>query len=613
MSEPESPDFATLLRRSRTEAALTQEELAERARVSVRAVSDLERGVITRPRPFTVRQLAEALDLSTEEQARFTAAAISKVQSEDAEAGLPRGNFLGARPVGPLIARDKEMDRLRAALTAATEGAGCFVLLEGERGVGITRLLQEVMVEALHRRCLVLVGQCYEVEQGTPYFPLMTAFGGLGRQLSANRRAEAQRLWRRIQQAPIRTERGDAARRLAPTEVALSDGLVEMAAFAGQVAPLVLLLDGLHWCDRDSLNVLHDIARQATTRRVLMVGGFCDVDLMSKHPAFAATLMTLNRQRLVERITLRRLSLDETAEVVGDMMEQGGVSEEFAAFVYRRTKGNPLLIDELVRSLGGRLQLQAEIGAGSSGRVFRALDHETDSVVAAKLVLARSGIDLDALLHFQREASVLASLSHPNIVRIHDTFVEEHAACIIMEMLEGRSLGRVLEDGPMPLSMAKKTALQTIQAIAYAHSHSIVHRDIKPDNIMILETGDVKVTDFGIARILHPDTSIGTIATTGMRVGTPLYMAPEQIEGSKVDGRTDIYAVGALMYHMVTGKPPFEGSDALTIAVKHLKEEPIQPSAVNRDGAGRLGRSDLERQWRRTQRSDSNRQTTWTR
>jgi transcriptional regulator with XRE-family HTH domain len=314
MSEPGSPDFASLLRRFRTEAALTQEELAERARVSVRAVSDLERGVITRPRPFTVRQLAEALELSQADQARFTVAAIPTIQGEDAEAVMPSGNFLGAQPVGPLIARDKDMDRVRAGLTAAAEGAGCFVLLEGERGVGITRLLQEVMLEALRRNCLVLSGQCYEIEQETPCFPLMTAFGGLGRQLPADRRGEAQRLWRRIQQrASARTERVEAGRRLAPPEVALNDGFSEMVAFAGEVAPLVLLLDGLHWCDRDSLNVLHHIARLATHSRVLIVGGFCDVDLMSKHPEFATTLLTLNRQRLVERITVRRLSLDESA------------------------------------------------------------------------------------------------------------------------------------------------------------------------------------------------------------------------------------------------------------------------------------------------------------
>jgi len=175
----------------------------------------------------------------------------------------------------------------------------------------------------------------------------------------------------------------------------------------------------------------------------------------------------------------------------------------------------------------------------------------------------------------------LAALNHPNIVRIYDTFVEEHATCIIMELLDGRSLGKVLQGGPLALPRAKHIGLQTADALAYAHSQSIVHRDVKPDNVMVLPDDVVKVTDFGIARIIQPDTSLGTIATTGMRMGTPLYMAPEQIEGQKIDGRTDVYALAALLYHMVAGRPPFEGSDTLTVAVKHLKETPHPPSRTN--------------------------------
>jgi basic membrane protein A len=115
----------------------------------------------------------------------------------------------------------------------------------------------------------------------------------------------------------------------------------------------------------------------------------------------------------------------------------------------------------------------------------------------------------------------------------------------------------------------------------YAHAQSIAHRDIKPDNVMVLEGDRVKVTDFGIARILQRDTSLQTFATTGMRMGTPLYMAPEQVEGKKIDGRTDIYALGAVMYHMVTGRPPFEGDDPLAVALKHVQEEPASPSSID--------------------------------
>jgi CubicO group peptidase (beta-lactamase class C family) len=166
-------------------------------------------------------------------------------------------------------------------------------------------------------------------------------------------------------------------------------------------------------------------------------------------------------------------------------------------------------------------------------------------------------------------------------VRVYETFVEEHASCIIMELLEGKSLGQLLQDGPLPLPRARELALQVAEALGYAHSQEIVHRDIKPDNVMVLPGDQVKVTDFGIARILQPDTSLQTIATTGMRMGTPSYMAPEQIEGKQIDARTDVYALGAMLYHMVTGRPPFEGSDALAVAVKHLQEEPVPPSQID--------------------------------
>src|SRR5207245_5739236 len=127
-----------------------------------------------------------------------------------------------------------------------------------------------------------------------------------------------------------------------------------------------------------------------------------------------------------------------------------------------------------------------EIGAGAMGRVFRAYDRERTEEVAAKLVLARSEIDLDTLLRFQQEGAVLSKLNHPHIVRIYDTFAEEHASCIIMELLEGQSLGQILVDGPLSLPRARSMALQVADALAYAHSQQLVHRDIKPDNVMVL-------------------------------------------------------------------------------------------------------------------------------
>jgi tRNA A-37 threonylcarbamoyl transferase component Bud32 len=287
----------------------------------------------------------------------------------------------------------------------------------------------------------------------------------------------------------------------------------------------------------------------------------------------------MSHDRLLDLVTVRRLSYEETAAFIGATVG-GAVSNEFTDFAYRRAKGSPRLLEALVRSLGGRLELQEEIGAGAMGRVFRAYDSVTKKKVAAKLMLARAGIDLDALLRFQQEGAVLRTMNHPNIVRIYDSFVDEHVSCIVMELLEGESLARTVAERPLDLDRAKTIALQVSDALAYAHSQSIVHRDVKPDNIIVLENDQIKVTDFGIARILSVGTLTGTVATTGMRMGTPLYMAPEQIEGKKVDARSDVYGLGAVLYEMVTGKPLFEGEDALAIAVHQMKDAPAPPGSI---------------------------------
>ena len=355
----------------------------------------------------------------------------------------------------------------------------------------------------------------------------------------------------------------------------------ETLSRASQAAPIALVLDDLELADIDSLRLLQWLARNTRSSRILLAAAFCNVGTVDDHPAFAGMLQALTHDRLVEQLALGRLSLEETSALVAELMGQHVPSDEFASFVYRRTKGIPRLVEAMVWSLGGRLQLQGEVGSGSTGRVFRAFDSRTDREVAAKLILAREGIDLSDLLRFQREGVVLASLDHSNIVKVYDTFAEEHAACIIMELLDGQSLATMLERGPMALPQAKTVALQTAEALAYAHSRSIVHRDVKPDNVMVIAGDNVKVTDFGIARVLRTDNSLATLATTGMRAGTPSYMAPEQIAGKETDGRADVYALGAMLFHMVAGRPPFEGPDKLSIAVKHLQDEPVAPSSIN--------------------------------
>jgi hypothetical protein len=466
-------------------------------------------------------------------------------------------------------------------MDAPADGAVQLLLLEGETGAGKTRLMQEVAIEARGKQFVVLSGSCHASDQSRPYYPILEALSRLPVSLPVAARGEATKGWKQILDLTKGSEEKGTEAIADAREREVLDSISAMVLLAARSGGTVVLLEDVEWADIYSLRTLRRLAGATRGHSVLLICSFCDVDVVERHPEFADALQRLSRERLAERVTVRRLSLDETTALVKSIMDQRQVSEEFASFVYRRTKGIPRLIDELIRSLGGRLELQCEIGAGSTGRVFKAFDRETERVVAAKLVLAREGIELDDLLRFQQEGAVLSALHHRNIVRVYDTFAEEHAACIIMELLDGPPLASVLADGPISLSRAKTIGTQVAAALAYAISQSIVHRDVKPDNVMILAEDAVKVTDFGIARILRTDNSLGTIATTGMRAGTPSYMAPEQIAGKEIDGRADVYALGAMLFHMVAGRPPFEGPDKLAIAVKHLQDQPAAPSSIN--------------------------------
>ena len=563
MAETQDLSFGALLRRLRTEANFTQEDLAERAQLSVRGLSDLERGANLKPRPFTLRQLADALNLDHIDRARLerVAARGSTTSSTDV---FPSGKLLGTIPDGTLVARKDEMKRIASILDAVTEGSSHLLLVEGGPGYGKTRLLQELTVLARQRGFVELTAVCYPSGQVVPYYPLLQAFSSLSSRVPVSGRKAAERGWRSIQRLAETSELNPTV----PTgaiQLKITSRISETLHQASRVAPLVLILDDVHWADDDSLKLIHELARLTANSRILLVGAFVDENLAENHPRFSEVLRLLTHDRLAECLAVRKLSPEETTTLMASLMGQENVSEEFAGFVYRRTKGKPRLIESMVWSLGGRLELQCEIGAGSTGRVFRAFDRQTDRVVAAKLVLAREGIEVHDLLRFHHEGRVLASLHHPNIVQVYDTFAEEHAACIIMELLDGRSLGDVLQEGPIPTPRARHIGMQVASALSYAHSRSIVHRDVKPDNVMILDDNTVKVMDFGIARVLLADNPLGTVATTGMRAGTPSYMAPEQIAGNPTDGRADVYALGAMLFHMVTGRPPFEGDDKLLL------------------------------------------------
>ncbi len=207
----------------------------------------------------------------------------------------------------------------------------------------------------------------------------------------------------------------------------------------------------------------------------------------------------------------------------------------------------PLLI------AGGALELQEQVGRGGMGAVYRARHLKLGRTVAVKFLPLDLAEQEEFRTRFEREARVLAMLNHPNIVTVHDFGEEDGQGFIVMEFVEGQPLTARL---PMPAAEALRVALQVCDALEYAHRQGVVHRDIKPENILIDAAGRVKVTDFGIARIVKAEGPRWTVTTPDMALGTPHYMAPEAQKGAPPDPRMDVYALGVVLYQMVTGKIP---------------------------------------------------------
>jgi beta-lactam-binding protein with PASTA domain/predicted Ser/Thr protein kinase len=233
--------------------------------------------------------------------------------------------------------------------------------------------------------------------------------------------------------------------------------------------------------------------------------------------------------------------------------------------------------DTLIDSVfDGRYRIIRKLGAGGMANVYLAEDQELGRSVAIKILDDRHASDDSFRERFRREAKNAAGLSHPNIVSIYDRGEAEGTYYIAMEYLAGRSLKElILSRGPTPVRIAIDYTRQILAAIGYAHRHGIVHRDIKPHNVVVDGDGRLKVTDFGIAR-----SGASQITEVGSIIGTAQYLSPEQARGAPVDQRSDVYSVGIVLYEMLTGKVPFTGDTPLEIAMKHLSEVPVPPSEL---------------------------------
>ena len=230
----------------------------------------------------------------------------------------------------------------------------------------------------------------------------------------------------------------------------------------------------------------------------------------------------------------------------------------------------------------GRYEIIGELGRGAMGVVYRASDPVIGRTVAVKtLQLSEAGTGLtkpELLARFQTEARAAGLLTHPNIVVVFDAGEEDGLFFITMELVEGKSLQGLLDSGQLfPLQRVLRIMEQTCSALQFAHDRNIVHRDIKPANLMLTPDDSVKVTDFGTAKILQ----FGTVQQTAHVMGTPSYMSPEQVKGKVVDGRSDIFSLGVLLYEMVTGEKPFPGQNITTVIYKIVNEEPVAPRQLD--------------------------------
>ncbi|MDA8365741.1 MAG: Stk1 family PASTA domain-containing Ser/Thr kinase, partial [Actinomycetota bacterium] len=231
------------------------------------------------------------------------------------------------------------------------------------------------------------------------------------------------------------------------------------------------------------------------------------------------------------------------------------------------------------RVFSQRYELNHLIARGGMAEVYRAHDRLLDRPVALKVLFPELSVDRSFVERFRREAQAAANLSHSNIVPVFDWGEDGGTYFIVMEFVDGRPLSAILKTaGPLSAERTADIGAHVAAALGYAHRHGVIHRDVKPGNVLITDDGQVKVTDFGIARAVNTEESL---TQTGAVMGTATYFSPEQAEGMGVDARSDIYSLGVVLFEMVTGRPPFLGDTPVAVASKHVRDHPPAPREIN--------------------------------
>jgi serine/threonine-protein kinase len=237
------------------------------------------------------------------------------------------------------------------------------------------------------------------------------------------------------------------------------------------------------------------------------------------------------------------------------------------------------------RRLNNRYVIERPLGQGGMGAVYLAMDEQLGEQIALKIIGGMAALDPRAADRLRREASAARRISHPNVVRLHDIGEADGLLFLSMEFVPGDSVSAMIRrHGVLPVEQVRSIMQQITEGLEAAHAAGVIHRDLKPGNLLMDQHGRLKIIDFGLARLPH----LEGMTATNMIIGTVEYMAPEQIRGGSVDARTDIYALGAVMFHLLTGRPPFMGDTPIAMGFAHCTDMPVPPSVL---------RADLGPQW----------------
>jgi serine/threonine protein kinase len=288
---------------------------------------------------------------------------------------------------------------------------------------------------------------------------------------------------------------------------------------------------------------------------------------------------TAKSSRMEERMANLEALLCRLDTELNQQMERSLLSTRlYAGPLSAASSGAPTSLLNLASAMEGRYQVLSELGRGGMGIVYQAYDKQLKEQVAIKLLSPLLSTDQEALERLKREVSLARRVTHPNVIRIHDISEVNGLYYVSMEYFGGADLkGYLRRSGPLSLLHAYQILSQIFDGLEAAHSRGVVHRDLKAQNILIGPSGQVKIIDFGLARSAH----LEGMTATGLIMGTPEYMAPEQVAGKQVDERADIYALGVILFEMLTGRVPFTGESAIAVGFQQLRDPPPSPRAIN--------------------------------